>query len=163
MIFSQFFYKNNHLGRNKPVVYNLAVLLSCRQNHSGMEQSGSSTRYIFGYFIIRRDIIIKNTTKNEYNKRKREYIKKINEYNKKPNICLFCGSPLIAGYEVKLSEIKKRKFCSSSCAAKYNNIGKIKNPTGKGLKHSSSIINSFSDKEILDVFKDIVRNPISFS
>ena len=37
-------------------------------------------------------------------------------HNNKPNICLFCGKEI----EGKSRFVKK--FCNSSCAAKYNNI-----------------------------------------
>ena len=46
---------------------------------------------------------------------------------------------------------KIKKFCSKSCAAKYNNSGKIKNKMGKGLKYNP-VIDKLSDEEIIEIF-----------
>lgn len=44
---------------------------------------------------------------------------------KKPNICLFCGK------ELKGKRKFLKKFCDSSCAAKYNNIGRVHSEESK--------------------------------
>ena len=45
-------------------------------------------------------------------------IERVNRYNKNPLKCLYCGNPL--GYKDK---IKRKRFCSHSCSASYNNKG----------------------------------------
>ena len=42
-------------------------------------------------------------------------LKKRKEYNKNPNRCAFCGKQI--NYEIR----NRNKFCSHSCAAKFNN------------------------------------------
>lgn len=64
----------------------------------------------------------------DYNKELDIYKKeKIEEYNKTPKLCKYCGKPI--PWEKRNSNC----FCSSSCAASYNNKGKVKNPKGIGL------------------------------
>ena len=46
-------------------------------------------------------------------------LKRIEEYNKAPSVCKACGKTL--DYEHR-----KNKFCSSSCAATYNNLSRRK-------------------------------------
>ena len=48
---------------------------------------------------------------------------RIELYDAKPNTCTKCSKPL--GYEKR-----HNKFCRSSCAASYSNLGKAKNPIG---------------------------------
>ena len=50
---------------------------------------------------------------------------------KKPNICKYCGSPILAKYEDKLSNIKRKTFCDSSCFASYNNTNSSNRPKQK--------------------------------
>lgn len=50
------------------------------------------------------------------------------EYLSNPNYCLCCNKIIELKDGVKVSEIKKKKFCSSSCAAKINNTLAIKKP-----------------------------------
>lgn len=92
---------------------------------------------------------------------KQEAKQRIDEYNKNPNKCLCCGEPILALYDQKLCHIKKKKFCSLSCSTKYNNLGKIRNSLGNGFNHSS-IIDNFSDDEILEAF-DNSNNISEFS
>ena len=83
----------------------------------------------------------------------RENVKfKIDEYNKNPNLCLFCNKPILATYDKRLYDIKRKKFCSKSCSAKYNNRGVIRNENGIGLKRSMPLINRFTDEEVLEKF-----------
>lgn len=49
------------------------------------------------------------------------------EYYKNPVICNKCLSIITVPDGVKPSEIRRRKFCSKSCSAKYNNRGKQRN------------------------------------
>lgn len=43
------------------------------------------------------------------------------EYNANPNTCLTCGKIILVEEGVRVSITKKKKFCNSSCSAKYNN------------------------------------------
>lgn len=82
---------------------------------------------------------------------KQEARQRIDEYNKNPNKCLCCNNPIIAPYGKKLHDTKIKKFCSHSCATKYNNIGNVHNFYGNnGVVHS--IIDSVSDEEIINAF-----------
>ena len=42
-------------------------------------------------------------------------------YNAQPNKCLTCDDPIYLPDDRRLHDIKKRKFCSQSCGAQYNN------------------------------------------
>lgn len=99
---------------------------------------------------IARGIIIKEETK-----------KRIDNYNKNPNFCKNCNSPILATYDKKLRDVRIKKFCSRSCAAKYNNIGVNRNPNGKGFQNYSKIDN-FTDEEIINVFNNS-KNITDFS
>lgn len=77
---------------------------------------------------------------------------KIDEYNKNPNLCLCCNKPIFAPYNKKLGYTTVKKFCSKSCAAKYNNINKIKNING--INNSKSIIDNLTDIEIIEAFNN---------
>lgn len=75
---------------------------------------------------------------------------RIDEYNEHPNICMCCGKPIIAQYNKKLSETKRKKFCSQSCSAKINNLGKQNNPLGKsGI---IPLIENKTNDEIIEAF-----------
>lgn len=52
---------------------------------------------------------------------KKTRFENIDEYNENPNKCKYCGKPIIATYNDKLANIKRKTFCNSSCAASYNN------------------------------------------
>jgi len=45
----------------------------------------------------------------------------VKQYNQNPNHCLFCGEVIKIGVGQKTGYVKKKKFCSRSCASKYNN------------------------------------------
>ena len=51
---------------------------------------------------------------------KEEAKQRIDEYNQNPNLCLCCNKPILAPYDKKLHKTKIKKFCSRSCAAKFN-------------------------------------------
>ena len=53
-------------------------------------------------------------------KREKERIKRVEEYNKNPLRCQVCGKP------IPYKDKSWKKFCSSSCAAKYNNLRRDK-------------------------------------
>lgn len=75
--------------------------------------------------------------------------KRIDEYNQNPNLCQFCNKPILAPYGKKLRETKIKKFCSRSCAAKFNNLGVVHNIQGP-----KSILDQYSDKEIIEAFNN---------
>lgn len=74
---------------------------------------------------------------------------KIDTYNQNPNLCKFCNQPILATYGKRLSEIKIKKFCSRSCAAKFNNKGVVHNQQGP-----KKFIAQYSDEEIIDFFNN---------
>lgn len=76
---------------------------------------------------------------------------KIDEYNKNPNMCIYCNMPILATYDKRLFDIKRKKFCSHSCAAKYNKIGNIMNFYNKNNDYKT-IVDSLSDEEIIIAF-----------
>ena len=83
--------------------------------------------------------------------------KRIDDYNKNPNLCLYCNSPIYAPYDKKIKYTTVKKFCSHSCAASYNNLGRIKN--GNFVRDYYTYIGSckldnFTDEEILSYFKE---------
>lgn len=45
----------------------------------------------------------------------------ISNYNENPNYCMECGNIIPVGEATNACSVKKRKFCSHSCAASYNN------------------------------------------
>lgn len=47
------------------------------------------------------------------------------EYEKNPKLCLECGKPILCNGNL-VAEALKRKFCSQSCSAKYNNKRRVK-------------------------------------
>lgn len=63
------------------------------------------------------------------------------EYYKNPKRCLFCNSPI----EYKFKTTKK--FCNSSCAAKYNNKGRVRSKESKE-KVSSVLKKKFKTGEL---------------
>lgn len=70
-------------------------------------------------------------------KRKRQA--HIDRYYENPNLCAGCGQVIPVTDGMKVAEVRRRKFCSHSCAAKKNNLGKVRNPDGVGgfIKSSS--------------------------
>ncbi len=42
-------------------------------------------------------------------------------YDASPNLCVHCDGPILSRPGEKLSETRKKKFCSRSCAASHNN------------------------------------------
>ena len=87
---------------------------------------------------------------NKINKAKA--IQSIDEYNRNPHLCKFCGEPILAPYDKKLSQTKSKQFCSSSCAAKFNNRNVIRNHKG-----GASILDKYSDEYITMLFNQSVN------
>ena len=80
-------------------------------------------------------------------------IRNIDNYNTNPNICKKCGKPILANYDDRLSNIKRKTFCSSSCAASYNN--KIREIDHDGIQYNSSCkLDDFSDEYIINAFSE---------
>lgn len=48
--------------------------------------------------------------------------KALKKYYENPNKCLKCDAIIVIPDNKKVSQIKHKKFCTSSCAAKYNNV-----------------------------------------
>ena len=79
---------------------------------------------------------------------KAEARKRIDAYNENPNLCLNCNKPILAPYDKKLKETKRKKFCCKSCSAQYSN------------KHRKSIagwtgdarIDAMTDDYLIDAF-----------
>lgn len=86
---------------------------------------------------------------------KEEAKQRIDEYNKTPNLCNYCGNPIVVPYGKKLRQTKIKKFCSKSCAAKFNNC------QGDRARLKPNIDN-FSDDEILE-FYTTSENFLEFS
>jgi len=56
--------------------------------------------------------------------------KQLKEYYDNPNLCLHCNNVIEVKEGESIANIRKRKFCDSSCSAKYNNkISKVKPKT----------------------------------
>lgn len=54
----------------------------------------------------------------------------LSSYYKDPSVCQHCGQIIGVKDKQKINEVKKKKFCDRSCAAKYNNSAFPKrNPT----------------------------------
>ena len=51
---------------------------------------------------------------------RKERAEAISKYYENPNKCKFCGK-IIEVEDKKVAEIRKKKYCNSSCAAKFNN------------------------------------------
>jgi hypothetical protein len=50
----------------------------------------------------------------------------IDNYYLSPNICEHCNSIINVSEDEKVADVKKKKFCNHSCAAKFNNKSKKK-------------------------------------
>ena len=58
-------------------------------------------------------------------------MKALDRYNQNPNKCKYCNQDIIAKEGSRLSDVKRKQFCNSSCAASYNNK---KTPKRKAIK-----------------------------
>ncbi len=79
-------------------------------------------------------------------------------YYTNPNICKFCNSVITVHDNQKIKNIKHKKFCNKSCAAKFNNIGvcrhrtkeqsdnDIKYPTKRKRKQNTIPLPIYKDK-----------------
>ena len=56
---------------------------------------------------------------------KNSHNKFVEKYNSNPNKCLYCGNDILATENDKVSLISVKKFCNSSCSAKYNNASAV--------------------------------------
>ena len=78
--------------------------------------------------------------------------KTIEEYLKNPNKCLFCGKDILPKENQKISDVKIKKFCNRSCAAKFNNapkkIKKICINCGKPINKGASKFCSHNCQQI---------------
>jgi len=63
--------------------------------------------------------------------------KALEEYYKNPSICLECQEIINVSEKDKVYQIKKKKFCNSSCSVRYNNKKRIKKEKKIYTKKSS--------------------------
>lgn len=96
-----------------------------------------------------RDLTNFRNAGNQCNKKLHRSI--IDNYNKNPNKCLYCSGEILAKENERIYEVKKRKFCSKSCSAKYNNTHRDENYYIK-IKNTWKI--KFPNREV----KKIVKN-----
>lgn len=64
----------------------------------------------------------------------------LKRYYSSPNICKHCNQIIKVRDHEKVSEVRKRKFCSRSCAASYNNSGRFNQPEGHCEKCGIEIV-----------------------
>jgi hypothetical protein len=50
----------------------------------------------------------------------------LDNYNTNPNYCKHCNNKIEVPDGAKIGPIRRKKFCDRSCAAKYNNKGRLK-------------------------------------
>ena len=80
--------------------------------------------------------------------------KRIDEQNRSPNLCQYCGEPILATYNKKLKETKRKKFCSQSCAAKFNNPSRNKRRRGVEETNYSHKLKDISDDILKTVYDE---------
>ena len=85
---------------------------------------------------------------------KEEAKQRIDEYNQNPNLCLCCNKPILAPYDKKLHKTKIKKFCSHSCAAKFNNCNSKKVKNVSGFNGTIPLICTKTDEEIIEAFNN---------
>lgn len=56
------------------------------------------------------------------------------KYNANPNFCKQCGLKIEVDHDKKVSQIARKKFCNSCCAAKFNNSSTPKRRKNPSLK-----------------------------
>jgi len=80
-------------------------------------------------------------------------------YYNNPNYCIHCNKIIEVPDGVKCSEIRLKKFCNSSCSAKYNNRHRIRKVRVKEIKIKKKIIVKFeylanmNKKNVFDIRK----------
>ena len=50
--------------------------------------------------------------------------KSLEIYYENPNVCLFCNNVILVEDNIKISQVRKRKFCNSFCNKEYNKKNK---------------------------------------
>lgn len=75
--------------------------------------------------------------------------KALRSYYSNPNYCQYCGKMIVHKVGRSIHDIKKKKFCDASCAAKYNNSIRFNIKTGP-----ISIVNSFSDDDFIKAYNN---------
>lgn len=71
----------------------------------------------------------------------------IKKYLESPNYCINCGKIIEVGNQ-RVSYVKKKKFCNSSCSAMYNNTKKIKKIKIKKVRVYAYTITTKTKKEL---------------
>lgn len=57
----------------------------------------------------------------------------IERYLKRPNLCEFCGLPILVRDHERVPEVRKKKYCSHSCAAKHSNLAQKGRSTPRAI------------------------------
>ena len=70
----------------------------------------------------------------------------LERYYKNPNICLYCGKVIEVPEGKKIQETRRKKFCNSSCSAKYNNRKRTENKKVKICSICGKVYNGSRSK-----------------
>lgn len=76
----------------------------------------------------------------------------VDNYYKNPNRCLYCGKIIEVG-ELKVSTIKRKKFCNHSCAAIYNNSKRQRVCSQKKYSHHRLL--KMNDIEFINICNSV--------
>lgn len=80
--------------------------------------------------------------------------KAIERYYENPNICLYCNNIIHIKENQKVPDVRIKKFCNHTCAAKFNNKKFIKRIKKEKIKKSKPIQFEFLfNTSIKDIFK----------
>lgn len=75
-------------------------------------------------------------------------------YYENPNTCLLCSEIIHVGNSQKVCEVRKKKFCNKSCAAKYNNHKKPKRIKKTIPKNKKNNLTNKTKKELFEKCKN---------
>ena len=70
----------------------------------------------------------------------------LDRYYSNPNICLYCNSIIEVKLKQKIQEVRRKKFCSSSCSARHNNPSRRTTPSTIKCKHCGDEVNNTNYK-----------------
>lgn len=73
--------------------------------------------------------------------------KQLKEYLDNPNKCLCCNNPILPKEGQRLADVKRKKYCCSSCSASISNKQRTKNTTVKICLNCGKEINARYDKK----------------
>ncbi len=84
-------------------------------------------------------------------------LKSTEKYNLNPNFCKNCNCKIEIKSNERVYDIKKKKFCSHSCAASFNNKGICRNPKKLNICECGSA-KSKNSKICRQCYKNILLN-----